>query len=92
MDLMLMNDKILFSLEECMKCEQTKQLIKDRDDITIITLPHDISNWDEQQTTLTKNHKVFDELHKTAPVLWVDGEKHLGYLRIRKWIQDHKQE
>jgi len=89
---MVMNDKILFSLEECMKCEQTKQLIKDRDDITVITLPHNISDWDEQQTNMTKEHMVFDELLKTAPVLWVDGEKHLGYLRIRKWIQDNKQE
>jgi glutaredoxin len=87
-----MNEKILFSLEECMKCEQTKQLIKNRDDIKIVTLPHDITDWDETQMNLTKDHEVFEDLQKTAPVLWVDGEKQLGYLRIRKWIQDHKQE
>ena len=87
-----MNKKILFSLNECMKCEQTKQLIKDYDDITIITLPHNINEWDENQMNLTKDHEVFEDLQKTAPVLWIDGEKHLGYLRIRKWIQDYQQE
>ena len=85
-----MNDKILFSLEQCMKCEQTKKLLKDREDITVITLPHEISEWDETQMNLIKNHMVFKDLQKTAPVLWVDGEKHLGYLRIKKWLQDNQ--
>jgi len=85
-----MSKIILFSLEECMKCVQTKQLLSNRDDISIITLPHEISNWDEHQLQLVKNHDVLDELQKTAPILWVDGNKHVGYLRIRKWIQDNK--
>jgi len=27
----------------------------------------------------------------TAPILWVDGEKTIGYLRIRKWLQDNNE-
>ena len=83
-----MSKRILFSLEECMKCVQTKQLLSDRDDVSVITLPHDISDWDENQLQTTKTHEVFEELQRTAPILWDDGEKHIGYLRIRKWIQD----
>ena len=85
-----MTEKILFSLEECMKCVQTKKLLINRDDITITTFPHNISNWDENQIKIAKHHMIFEDLQKTAPILWVDGEKHIGYLRIRKWIQDHK--
>ena len=71
-----------------MKCVQTKQLLSDRDDVSVITLPHDISDWDKNQLQTTKTHEVFEELQRTAPILWDDGEKHIGYLRIRKWIQD----
>ena len=85
-----MKEIILFSLEHCIKCEQTKQLLQHRDDIDVITLPHEIDEWDEEQKNLVKDHRVFEELQKTAPVLWVNGEKYLGYLRIRKWIQDNQ--
>ena len=84
-----MSEKILFSLEHCIKCEQTKQLLHNRDDIKIITLPHEISKWDGDQMNLIKDYLVLEDLQKTAPVLWVNGEKHLGYLRIRKWLQDN---
>jgi len=85
-----MADKILFSLEKCVKCIQTKQLLTDRDDIKIITYPHDINDWDDDQLTEAKEHNVFEDLQKTAPILWIDGEKKVGYLRIRKWLQDNK--
>jgi len=39
---------------------------------------------------LAKSHDVFDDLMKTAPILWINGEKKVGYLRIRKWLQDAK--
>jgi glutaredoxin len=86
----IMSEKILFSLEECVKCMQTKNLLAKREDIIIYTFPHQISNWDENQIQKAKNHGIFEDLQKTAPILWVDGEKHIGYLRIRKWLQDHK--
>lgn len=85
-----MVEKILFSLENCVKCMQTKELIEDRNDIRIVTYPHDITNWTDEQLNDAKSHNVFEDLQQTAPVLWVDGVKHIGYLRIRKWIQDNK--
>lgn len=85
-----MSEKILFSLENCVKCVQTKELLTDRSDIKIVTYPHDINEWDQNQLNEAKSHDVFEDLQKTAPILWVDGEKQVGYLRIRKWLQDNK--
>jgi len=85
-----MVENILFSLENCPKCMQTKELLSDRDDIKIVTYPHDINEWSDEQLNEAKTHDVFEDLQVTAPVLWADGEKIVGYLRIRKWLQDHK--
>jgi len=79
----------LFSLEKCVKCMQTKDLMDERNDISIITYPHDISDWSDNQLDEAKSHNVLDDLQVTAPILWVDGEKIVGYLRIRKWLQDN---
>ncbi len=84
-----MVEKILFSLENCTKCTQTKELLLNRDDVKIVTYPHEITDWSEEQLDEAKSHDVFEELQKTAPILWVDGEKKIGYLRIRKWLQDN---
>jgi glutaredoxin len=81
---------ILFSLENCMKCTQTKDLLTERKDIEIITYPHDIDDWNDENLNEAKSHDVFEDLQKTAPILWVDGEKKIGYLRIRKWLQDNE--
>jgi len=83
-----MKEKFLFSLENCIKCTQTKELLVDKDDIKIVTFPHDIGEWDDEQLYDAKSHDVFEDLQKTAPILWIDGEKKIGYLRIRKWLQD----
>jgi hypothetical protein len=56
--------------------------------VEIITFPHDLNQWREEDLTLAKTFNVFEDLQKTAPVLWLDGEKKIGYLRIRKWLQD----
>ena len=85
-----MVENILFSLENCPKCMQTKELLSDRDDIKVVTYPHDINEWSDEQLNEAKTHDVFEDLQVTAPVLWADGEKIVGYLRIRKWLQDHK--
>ena len=85
-----MVENILFSLENCPKCMQTKELLSDRDDIKVVTYPHDINEWSDEQLNEAKSHDVFEDLQVTAPVLWADGEKIVGYLRIRKWLQDHK--
>ena len=71
-----------------MKCQETKELLAGRNDIDIVTFPHDLSRWNDKDLTLAKSHDVFEDLQKTAPILWLDGEKKVGYLRIRKWLQD----
>jgi len=78
----------LFSLEQCIKCQETKELLQGREDIEIVTFPHELNQWLEQDVLLAKSHNVFEDLQKTAPILWLNGEKKIGYLRIRKWIQD----
>lgn len=83
-----MNKPILFSLEQCVKCMQTKELMTDGDDVEIVTFPHDINEWSDEELEKAKAHDVFDDLQKTAPILWLDGDKKIGYLRIRKWLQD----
>lgn len=85
-----MTKTILFSLENCVKCTQTKELLTGRNDVEIKTFPHDIGKWTNDDLEFAKLHDVFDELQQTAPILWVDGEKRVGYLRIRKWLQDSK--
>jgi len=85
-----MSEKILFSLDNCVKCMQTKEEIKDRNDIKIITFPHNIDDWTDKQLSDAKSHEVFEDLQITAPILWIDGAKIIGYLRIRKWLQDNK--
>jgi len=84
-----MSEKILFSLEDCIKCTQTKEIIPKDAKITIMTFPHNYAEWTNDQKKIITTYDVFEDLQKTAPILWVDGEKIIGFLRIKKWIQDH---
>ena len=84
-----MAEKILFSLQNCVKCTQTKELLTDGDDIRIVTYPHELSDWSKEQLNEAKTYEVFEDLQKTAPILWLNNEKKIGYLRIRKWLQDN---
>lgn len=84
-----MTEKILFSLDQCIKCIQTKQLLNNRQDITIVTLPHEVSDWSMEDRSTAETYHVMDDLQRTAPVLWVDGEKYLGFLRIKKWLEEN---
>ena len=72
-----------------MKCTQTKEVLEGRSDVKIVTYPHDLSSWSDEQLSEAKNFKVFEDLQRTAPILWDDGNKKVGYLRIRKWAQDN---
>lgn len=85
-----MSDKILFSLENCTKCNQTKQLLPEDTDVKIIQLPHDYMNWSDEEKQTVESYDVLEDLQRTAPILFVDGEKYIGYLRIKKWIQDNE--
>lgn len=84
-------EKILFSLHNCPKCTQTKELFKDRKDIDIetITLPHDINNWNKKHHKIVNEYNVYDDLMKTAPILCINGKKFIGYLQIKRWINKH---
>jgi hypothetical protein len=84
-----MGEKILFSLENCIKCTQTKELMNNRNDIEILTYPHDINEWEKDQLEKAKSYDVLEDLKKTAPILVINNEKKIGYLRIRKWLQDN---
>jgi len=86
-----MGKAILFSLEHCPKCDQTKVLLASRTDVDIITFPHDLNAWTQDDLNVATVHQVLDDLKITAPVLWKDGEKTVGYLRIRKWLQNTNQ-
>ncbi len=83
-----MGKAILFSLEHCPKCDQTKELLRSRSDVDIVTFPHDLTAWSIEDLQFAEGHHVLDDLKITAPILWIDGEKTVGYLRIRKWLQD----
>ena len=50
----------------------------------------DIADWNDEQMNDAKSHDVFKDLQITAPILWVNGEKTIGYLRIRKWLQNNE--
>ncbi len=85
-----MSEIILFSLKNCEKCFQIKELIKDKNEIKIFTYPHELSDWTKEQLDEVKNYDVFNDLQVTAPILLADGKKFIGYLRIRKYLQDNK--
>jgi len=54
-----MTKTILFSLEHCIKCQQIKELLAGRDDVEIITFPHDLNQWQEEDLAMAKTHDVF---------------------------------
>ena len=85
-----MSKTILFSLENCSKCEQTKRLINNKNDITFITLSHDVSQWSEEEKTLVQKYDVIHDLERTAPVLWHQGKKLIGYLQIKQWFNQQQ--
>jgi hypothetical protein len=85
-----MSGIVLFSLENCIKCMQTKELLADEDNIKVYTFPHDFSKWTDDQLDTAKSYDIFEDLQITAPILWKDGEKITGYLRIRKWLKENR--
>lgn len=81
---------MLLCLEQCTKCTEAKELIRGRGDIMVITFPHDFDKWTEIQKKFVEKFKVLADLQKTAPI-FVDseGKVSVGFLRIKKWIQDN---
>lgn len=80
---------LLFTLEQCTKCEAVKEKIKDKEDIIIVQHPHNLSDWTTEHVAFAMRHGVLEDLKKTAPVLVLyNGTKFVGQLRIMKVIQD----
>lgn len=83
---------ILFCLEQCIKCGQVKELVKNKNvDIDIVTFPHCYINWNSVQIVLAKKCNILEDLQATAPILVLeDGTKIIGQLRIMRWLQNEK--
>ncbi|MEF8847676.1 MAG: hypothetical protein V5A68_00890 [Candidatus Thermoplasmatota archaeon] len=81
--------KILFSLEKCVKCHKTKKLLSDLNEIKMVTYPHDFDSWSEEQKKEAEEYDVLEDLGRTAPILWDDGDKIVGFLRIKKWLNEN---
>lgn len=83
---------MLFCLQQCSKCDQAKELVNGRKDILVFTFPHELDKWSDIQKTFVEKFNLMEDLQTTAPVLiTADGKKLIGYLRIRKWVEDgHK--
>ena len=86
-----MDKSMLFSIENCSKCEEVKKEIKDN--VEIFTLPHDMRKWSKNQIKMVDYYGVLEDLCKTAPILLLsDGTKIVGQLRILKWLRENAED
>lgn len=86
---------ILFCLEQCTKCDATKEYFKNKTDISIkiITFPHDFKQWTDKQKSMADEYNILEDLQTTAPVLIVpDRLKLIGQLKIKQWIDNGYEE
>ena len=77
---------ILFTLENCPKCESTKKYLKDID-YDVVEFPHNWQEWTFEQKQLAKKYGVIEDLKETAPILVTDNHKFVGQLRIKRWAK-----
>ena len=81
---------MLVCLEKCTKCDQAKELMNKRTDVMIITLPHELDKWSDIQKTFFEKFKLMEDIKTTAPIfIDSEGKRLLGFLRIKKWVQDN---
>lgn len=82
-----MKKPILFSLENCERCEYVKKHLPDGIDIEIKTYPHDIKEWSVEQLAEAAYFEVYADLQKTAPILLLpDGKKLTSVIEIKKFL------
>ena len=80
---------MMLCLEQCTKCDQAKELVNGRKDIIVLTFPHELNKLSDIQKTFIDKYGLMEDLQKTAPIfITADGKKLIGYLRIRKWVED----
>lgn len=76
---------ILFTLENCERCEYIKKKIPDDLDIEVKMYPHDIKDWSPDQLVETCYYEVYLDLQRTAPILLLpDGRKITSIIEIKK--------
>ena len=78
---------ILFSLENCERCEFIKKRMPKELDIEIKTYPHDLKDWTSDQIADAAYYEVYGDLQKTAPILILsDGTKLTTVIDIKNKI------
>ncbi|HDO19785.1 MAG TPA: hypothetical protein ENG74_03570 [Thermoplasmatales archaeon] len=82
---------ILFSLENCKRCEFVKKKIPDDLEIEIKTYPHDVKDWTPEQLAEVAYYEVYTDLQRTAPILLLpDGRKLTSVIEIKNFISSMK--
>ncbi|HHF58937.1 MAG TPA: hypothetical protein ENL44_01905 [Thermoplasmatales archaeon] len=87
-----MNKPILFSLENCKRCEYVKKHLPEGVDIEIKTYPHDLKEWSPDQLAEAAYYEVLSDLQRTAPILLLpDGKKLTSVIDIKNFLSNIKQ-
>ncbi len=87
-----MNKPILFSLENCKRCEYVKKHLSEGVDIEIKTYPHDLKEWSPDQLAEAAYYEVLSDLQRTAPVLLLpDGKKLTSVIDIKNFLSNIRQ-
>jgi hypothetical protein len=83
------NKFILFSLENCERCEFIKKRIPKDLDIEIKTYPHELKEWTPEQIAEAVYYEVYSDLQNTAPILLLpDGTKLKSVVEIKNKLKD----
>ncbi|KAA0006927.1 MAG: hypothetical protein FE037_03995 [Thermoplasmata archaeon] len=86
-----MNRPILFSLENCKRCEYVKKHLPEGVDIEIKTYPHDVKEWSSDQLAEAAYYEVLSDLQRTAPILLLpDGRKLTSVIDIKNFLSNIK--
>ena len=87
------NKPILFSLENCKRCEYIKERIPKDLDIEVKTYPHDLRDWTPDQLAEACYYEVYTDLQRTAPILILpDGRKITSVIEIKKILTTLRQQ
>lgn len=84
-----MKKPILFTLSQCLKCEEAKKYL-DGIDIDVVQFPNTFGQWSEFEKNIAEKYDVLEDLKRTAPILVTEEGKVVGQLRIKKWVNDHE--
>lgn len=82
---------ILFSLEGCTKCDLAKSyLVQNGIEFKELTLSNTMSEWSEAEKAILEECDAVTDLSRTAPVMYYNGKRYLGYLKIKRWVDERR--